>query len=367
MPEFQNRARIQFGAAKPIQLQHWDSVELQRSVEALSGSWTVKGPRRLAEGRELYEHVRIYLGDDLLMIGHLEAITEETTEGQTSATLSGRDGSGQLVDVSARQEPGQWFDADFRELADAVTYGTGVVVTVDPGLPLTTRFPEFSLQSEETAGSALERLCRLRGLLAYPGKVGDVIVTRPGGAGGSEPVLLGTSGPTLQMGGSGNVRRLRRVRNGVERFSRYKVHGSRRGSDEASGDAVATIEAVAEDPAVPIIRTLVVRPEGQVTQEDADARAAWEATWRAARSEVVEVEVLGWRHGGMSGPLLKVNELAFLVAPHAGILPSRTLLVAGVTYSQSSAGTSTTLKLVRPDAYTPAPVVDQTQGVSLGA
>jgi prophage tail gpP-like protein len=92
-----------------------------------------------------------------------------------------------------------------------------------------------------------------------------------------------------------------------------------------------------------------------MTVADARRRADWEARTRAAKSETVTVTVQGWRQP--SGDLWPVNAIAHVKAPRlAGV--DGELLISEVENSiDDKAGRITQIKLLRPDAFTPEPVL----------
>ena len=103
-------------------------------------------------------------------------------------------------------------------------------------------------------------------------------------------------------------------------------------------------------------RVLVIRPEHNVTIASATKRAQWEATTRAARSDVVTITVQGWTQA--DGTLWPVNSLVKVVSPTIAV--DGTMLIAQAEYSiDDTSGTTTTLTLKRPDAFKPEPVISK--------
>lgn len=325
----------------------WESMSVARALDAVAARFSMvvsdRDPFPIRPGEEC----TVRVAGVTLVTGFVDALEFEGGPNGRRLTVSGRDRTGDLVDCSELSEPGEWSDIGLQELAQAIADPFGVEVRalfteeLDP-------FFLFRRQPGETAWSAIERACRLRGVLAFSAGDGALLLDRPASSSSSVPLIEG--------GESGNVEEWRIEVDHTNRFRTYFVQGQTRGSDEFSGELAAEVEGQAEDPGIERFRPLLVLAEGAITFEDAQDRAAWEATVRAARSSRLEVLVQGWRQTPGTGPVWSVNTLVPVSIPSAGL--KRSLLVDSVTFTRTKDTTSTRLGLTRPDAYRPSPVVE---------
>lgn len=157
------------------------------------------------------------------------------------------------------------------------------------------------------------------------------------------------------MGGPAALLSATAARDGAGLFRKYLVTGQMQANDSAYGDYAAAVRGTAEDKGVwRENRVLVIRAEGAITPELATKRAQWEATVRAARADTFTVRVQGWTQA--DGTLWPVNRLVRVRSPMLGI--EDVLLTASATYTlDENSGTTTELRLVRKDAFTPQPYV----------
>lgn len=363
----------------------WSSVEVTRRVDAAAGAFRLtlaaKVPANtlagaISSGRDvggLRAAFPVRRGDTIvvqtdargspqasrrtLATGIVDKVEMTGDADQLTISVDGRDRAADMVDCSAEHDPGEWLDVRIDELAYELATPFGVETFVDePGsshrarpLDLGARFEKFSLQSGETSWNALERAARQRSILLHSDEFGRLVLTRAGMGGSLGTQLVEGDG----LGGT-PVKRWRLWSADADRFGLYIVRGQGRGSDAAWGADVALVEGRCEDAGVGRYRPLVVVPEGSVTFEDAEDRARWEAAFRAARASGLEVDLVGWRKSP-GGDLWRVNDIVTFAIPTAGAVGEA--LVAEVRFRKGDGGTLTTLKLVRPDAYLPQPVV----------
>jgi len=91
-----------------------------------------------------------------------------------------------------------------------------------------------------------------------------------------------------------------------------------------------------------------------MTLGQAQERANWEATVRAARAGTASVVVQGWTQE--SGALWPLNVLVPVRSPFLGI--DSDMLISGTHITLDDAGGSITeITLARPDAFTPEPFI----------
>lgn len=342
------------GQGGPGSLTGWTSIELVRTLTSAAGRFRVEGPRSTFEGVEVGMEADVVLiapdgSETPLLVGSVEELEDPLLGG--SMSIAGRDRTGDLVDSTVRDQPGTWVDSTvariLQDLADPHRVRVDFVTPdVDAPVP-----GAFSVTPGETVWSAMERLVRRRGALAFAGPEGNLIVGRPGAG--------GDSGGELREGG--NLLSASRRQSDTDRFRTYIVRGQGPGSDAAFGAAVLHVEARASDAGILRDRALTIVAEGSLDPETAKLRAEWEAAFRAARGDSVAASVAGFRESsrnGLSDPRAAPWRVNTLVPLTAGPI-DRALLAETVTMRRSTRGGSRTeLLLVHPDAYQPKPAVD---------
>lgn len=324
----------------------WESMTVARALDALSARFSLvvsdRNPYPVRPGDEC----TVRVAGEVLVTGHVDGLEFKGDANGRTLTVGGRDRTADLVDCSELTDPGEWVDVGLAELAQFIADPFGVEVralftdALDP-------FAVFRRQPGETAWSAIERACRLRGILAFSSGDGALLLDRPASTRSSVPLVEGEGG---------NVEEWTITVDHANRFRNYFVRGQSSGSDDFSGELAAEIEGEATDEGIDRFRPLLVVAEGALTFDDAADRAAWEATVRAARAARLEVLVQGWRQTVGKGPVWSVNQLVPVRIPSAGL--SRELLVDSVTFERSTSRTATRLSLTRPDAYRPQPIVE---------
>lgn len=335
----------------------WQRVSVTRGIESIAGSfslgvserWETQGePWPIGEG----EPCVVKVAGEPVITGYLDERAPEFDASNHSVDVSGRDATGDLVDSSLELDRWEFSDVDVLSLARKICAPFGLGVKLQPGLTLAavTIPKRFSIDPGDTAFSALENLCRTAGVLPVSDGLGGVMLTRGSSSRASTDLVEGVN----VLSGSARF-------SIAGRFRTYKVLGSHKGSDNLNGSAAARVRGTALDPAVPrAARTLIVRPEGNVTAAQAKTRAEWEATTRAAKAVSASVTVQGWRQS--NGKPWPVNVVTRVKLPTLG-LDAVDMLIASATYSASiAAGTTTRLELRRPDAYRPDPSIRSGSG-----
>lgn len=321
----------------------WEGVQVSRSMEAASGAFqctcSTREPPPIRAGQE----VTVRAAGEVLITGHVDAVEVEGDERARTMTVSGRDRTADLVDCSELSDPGEWHDVDLQQLLELIARPFGVEVRSLLEEP-TEVFLRFARQSGETAWSAVERACRLRGVLVHSGGDGSLLLERPARTLASASLVEGR-----------NVRSYKVSEDLRQRFSSYVVRAQLPGGDDFYADQSALVEGTASDANVERFRPLLVLAEGALAFENAQDRAQWEATVRAARSKRVTAVVAGWRQTP-GGRLWQLNELTHVLLPGAPL--DQVLLVNELGFSKDGEGTTTTLGLTRKDAYDPQPDVE---------
>lgn len=334
----------------------WKSARVSRGIESVAGSFDLTVSERWGGqlkpwliGEE--DACVVELNGTPVITGYVDRRSLSFGAEEHTLSVSGRDRTGDLVDCSAVIEDestsskSKWefrniaLHALARRLCDPFSIGIELV-TPSAGLPF---LKKFSVDPGESAFDAIERACRLTGMLAVSDGAGALLLMRPGTNRTATALVEGQN--ILSAGADFDA---------SGRFYKYVALGQHVGSDEYSGASAAQIKGTAFDLNVKrTARTLCIRPEGNVTAAFAKTRAEWEAKVRAGRADAVRITVQGWTQS--NGQLWPVNARATVRSPSIGI--NGDMLITEATYSQDESGTTTQLTLKRPDAFLPEPSI----------
>lgn len=347
MPSVSRETRAKL-TVNGVAYEGWKAVTIALSIEAICGTFELTVSERfplqnipwpILEGDEC----SVSIGDTTLITGFVDKRRLGFSPEAHALGVSGRDRTCDLVDCGVNL--GKWELANLK--ADAIVRKIAAQFSIDvslaPGVTVPAARDRFALNPGETAFEAIDRICRLSGLLPVSDGEGGLILTRTGTTQCVTALVQGQN--ILEAGGDFDS---------TKRFRKIIVRGSGAGSDDASGETVAAVTAEATDAGARAGRVLVIRGDSHLTTAQARDRANWEAAVRAARGGRANVKVQGWTQG--DGSLWPLNSIAHLQSTWLGI--DADMLVAGITFSlDQDSGTTTQLTLMRPDAFKPQPVV----------
>lgn len=325
----------------------WKDIRISHSMESATGAFALSVSDR--RPWEILPDKRAVIRDqgEVFATGWIDKAGSALNATSHDRKVAGRGLASDLVDCSAMNEVVEWNGLNLSEVAAelAAPFGVKVIQGADVG----DAFDSFKLQPGESAWEALERACRMRGLLAHSDLFGDLWLAQPGAARSSVSLVEGKN--------------ILEVNEEVDRaglFSEYIVRGQSGGSDAWNGDLAAQPEGRAFDPSVLRYRPLLILAEASITPSVAQARAEWEAAVRAARASKLSVKVQGWRQSPGGKPW-EVNMTTPCVIPSKNV--DAVLLVTSLDFSMGSSGKFTKLVLKRPDAFLPKPQVPQTNPI----
>lgn len=330
----------------------WTSLEVHRSLFSAAGSFKINTAHHRPWPMRPDTGVSIRMGGDPVLAGYVDALNSSVSGESKSLTFAGRDNTAVLADCSHQNDPGEFNNLTVREIVTKICEPFGIPVSAvgltadNVGADL---LYTFRLQPGEKAWTAIDRVLRLRGYLAFAPGDGGLRITR---------LADGDSSGEIIEGPNGNVLSSKIVWSHVSRHSIYKVRGQAVGGDENWGTLVVQPEGSAVDDGVRRFRPLTVLAEAQIDSASADLRAQWEASFRAAKAASCKVVVQGWKRldRDKEPRLWRVNETAWVEIPSQGV--RQRLLVDDIVFKRSNdGGTTTSLNLVRRDAYNPKPEV----------
>ncbi|MFN3748206.1 MAG: phage baseplate assembly protein [Sphingorhabdus sp.] len=349
MPDEASRDKIELKVAGRVH-SGWTEAEVSIGIDSLAGSfdlslsdsWPADGNQGADIETRIVEagsEASILVGGEQLITGYIDQVIPTLSAEQHDIRIAGRSKAADLLDCSAIHKPGSWSNRRFEDIAADLARPFGIAVTaeVSTGEP----FKTFALQPGETVFQAIERMGKMRGLLAVSRADGSIAIIRPQ-----------ISGSAIRLQQGRDFLSITARHDVSERFSEYLVKGQARGDDAHNGKAVAHPKGTANDIGVKRYRPLLVVAEDQASAATAKERAEWEAKVRAAKSQGCEVTMQGWRTP--AGNLWLPGATVDLIAPAA--LITAKLVIVQVTYRiDPNAGSTAMLSLAYPEAYAAIP------------
>jgi prophage tail gpP-like protein len=362
----------------------WTDINLTRTIEAITGSFKLSITDKWSGQNQPWPIVEedecqvISDVDGPLITGVVDARTQSYDDETHSFGVSGRDAAGALVDNSADLSTWEFVNIGVLELCNKLGAPFGIAFSLQAGLSdgaVSTSASSASSRKKASGapdgvGSAgkssslkigkpatkltispgdspfdvIDRACRMVGVLPVSDGLGGVVLTRAGGTRAATALVRGE-----------NVLAADATWDGTKRYRTYKVRGQAAGTDDIFGSAVALVKGEAKDLNVRrSSRVLIVPAEGSITPAFAKQRAAWEAATRAARSADVTYTVQGWRQS--NGAMWPVGALVPVRDRTLGI--DGDMLIVSANFKQNDKnGTTSALRLMKPDAFTPEPVI----------
>ena len=319
----------------------WTAATMSRSLETISGTFSIRlseatpgaaAPRRVGPG----DRCQVDLHGEPVIAGYVDTVRVSYKAENHDIEIAGRDATGDLVDCSAASEPGEWHNETLEAIVAALARPFGVAVG---STFATAPFRRFRIEEGETAFEAIERACRMRGVLPLSDGAGGIVLGRPART---------RAGVRLERGI--NILSASAETSWLDRYRDYTLRGQQPGNDFLSPAETAHVAATARDPGVTRHRPLTILAEQALDAAEARERIEWEAAVRAARSRRATVSVQGWRETPEDGaPLWAPGRLVRILDDWLGL--DREMLVSSVVQSTGEGGTTTRLTLYPETAF----------------
>lgn len=328
----------------------WKSVRVQRSIEAISGSFSLDfidswTPNRQPWGINPQDEIVIEFDGYPVITGFVEVLNASLGERERTYTVQGRDRSADVIDCTPPASPAQFKNITLLGLCNALSKEVGVKFSLGLGTVDNSPVSEDANTPGQTIFERIDQVSRLRGVLFIPDGKGNVLISGRGSGIARSSLVEGE-----------NIKSVSYAMDYSQRFSKYTVRSqptAQKGWNNGSGKN-GGVQASATDAGMRRTRPLTFDAEENSTAGEAQKRAGWEASVRAARSLKVTVVVQGWMQA--DGLPWLINQIVNLRAPKLGI--GGTFLITETEFSQDDkGGTETTLTLSSPDAYAPDPTV----------
>jgi len=349
----------------------WDTVSINRDLEAMTSSFTVTVSDKWRQTKETWpfnvgNQVRISTNGKSIFNGYIDALDVNVSNEDRSISFSGRDKTGDLVDSAAIGLSATYSLQNIVSIAQIYATKFGITVTGDTADALVP-FQNVTVQQSETIFELLSRLAKEKGLLLTSTPEGNLSITDRKGLISQRTtdirnptkfnvaLALGDSTSGLKQGG--NIISARATFDEVERFQTYLVKSQVKGTDFINAKDSTTINGVAVDPNVKRSRTKYIIADKSMDNAGAKAYAEWQANIHAVGSSDIEIVVQGWTNA--KGEVWDINEIVDVDARFIGLTPQK-MLIVGVSFSQNvNSGTLTSIRLARLDSFQAQPEVSE--------
>lgn len=324
----------------------WKTARVTRGIEAIAGSFDLSVSDRWNGQDQIAEEAQcaVQVDDTTLITGFVDKRSVSYSASDHSLSVSGRDATGALVDCSCVLSQWEFNSVNVVGLIKKLIAPYSILLTVDPSVGTIPAPPtKFSINPGESVFEAIDRLCKLAGVLPVSDGNGGLLLTRAGTASASDQLIEGQ-----------NILEASAEYDAAGRFATYIVSGQKRGTDSDYGLGAANVKASATDSQVQrSSRTLLIRPSGAVTLAYARTRAQWEAAVRLARASTITITVQGWTQS--NGDLWPINALVNVVSPRLGVKGN--MLITQTVMSMDTGGEITRITCRSPKAFFPEPAV----------
>lgn len=319
----------------------WKSVRIEAGIErvarsfelAITGVW----PDMPAAAAQLkpFDACQVFIGADLVVTGHVDAAPVDYDAERWDMGVAGRSKTADLVDCSAINQPGQWRGLKLEAIAAALAapYRGVVRSEIDTG----TVIADHQVQVGERVFESLDRMMRLRQVLATDDAQGQLVLITPGSGGTASTAL---TAPGNVKGGSAR-------RDYSDVFSDYICKGQRAGDDEQFGEAVSEETASSAQAGVPRKRVLVLKQSGQADAGTCQDRVDYERSHRLGKALESIHTVQGWRQD--DGSLWRPNLIVRLRDSFLGVDADR--LIVELAYVLDERGMRCEMRLGPLDGY----------------
>ncbi len=324
----------------------WTQMRMQRGIEQIAGAFVLQVTLKWSGQDDAYEMreglpCQVLIGQDVVITGYIDEVEPSYDAENSSVTVHGRSKTADLVDCSAIYKSGQWHHVGLLQIAQDIARPFGINVRVAPDLDLGDKFASFALEECETAFAAIDRACRMRGVLCTDTPAGELLLT-----------LTADVSSGVQLVEGVNIKSAGARHSWKERYSQVTLKGQTKGDDEGWGATVAHVKAQAKDSEINRYRPLVVIAEHGAGLATLQERAQWEVKVRMGRGKRGHIEVVGWRTGtdGQIGELWTPNTRVYIKSPRLQL--DREMLIADCEYEiDDKKGHITKITFCRPEAF----------------
>lgn len=317
----------------------WTDVAVQRSMNALSGSFEIT-MADFQSGKDwkfaTQKKCEIYIDLYKIMTGYIDSVAISIATETHTVTISGRDITADLIDSACvSDKKGTLFsqaltNKDITSVAKKLCEPFNL--TVKTKAAVGKKFSSFSPLPGETVFEALDRAAKQRGVVLFTDENGSLLITVSGDTVSADSLKYGVN--ILDASGSYDF---------TNRFHWYRTDTGPASEGTPALWGKRASPKYEDKEVARAARTLVIS-----SQSDDKKRSAMEALYRAAASQSFDVTVVGWVQTN-NEPWV-CNRLVSVDIPPLYL--NSTLLITGVSYTLSAEeGSKTSLTLERKDAF----------------
>lgn len=318
----------------------WENPKITRSLDNFSASCSMSLPPKdyssFPVGIFPGDLIEVYLNEEKVFKGYNRDDSPSFSFGAHSVSISAMETTADIIECSI-ESPAEFSNKKADEIIREICVLFGIHFSnskkVNVGAPLKI----FSVEPGSKAFETILKLCKSRYLIPISDGIGNASLFDASNCDHGDPVIQGLN----ILSASGKI-------NDVNRYSKYIILGG--------GDPKKKLQAVVTDETVERYRPLVIVDTNATTQEQVQARAAWEAKIRAAKSISFNASVSGWKYSkGFWEPGL----ICPFKAPAAGAVEKIDLLLTSVSYGWGSNGEISELTFMPQDAFAPQPETEK--------
>lgn len=328
----------------------WKTARVTRDIGAMGADFELSVTERWAVGGQgdkpwqikTFDACTVSIGGDTVLTGYVDRYNPSFDASSHSVRIIGRSKTEDVIDCMPDIPGGQYNGYKLDKIAKAVCGPFGVTVKVADGTDLGEAFPNATIEKTETAFEFIDKLCGLRGVLAFDDEDGNLVLAQAGAA--------GSAGALVQGGKNGNILAGTAELAGDKRFQQYVVIAQAPLAFDGQ-DAQLQVIGTAKDSGVPRFRRFVESAQDPADISRAKLRALWRAAHNYGEGTQATITVQGWRQAG--GDIWKVNQLTQVNSPYLQI--DQQLLIGRVSFLLDDRGSRTELLVAPPQAFDPAP------------
>lgn len=312
------------------------SVNITKSLDQISASYNMGVFKDESDSAWIPifpgDEVDVLVDGEVVISGYNVTTSPSFNNSGTSCQVAGMEKTCDLVDCTSKTINFENKKVD--EIVRIICADFGLRFTGSNGADIGSPLKKFTADIGATAFNVIVNACKERNLYPTSDGLGNVSLIGSSHESAEVDIVQGIN--VLSASGKFSV---------ADRFSKYTIYSSK----DAKGKTFASVD----DDEISRSREWVMLDERFATKENCEARALWEAKHRAAKGNSLSVIVDGWRQkkgGSLWKPGLIVNcDIPCIFGE------VRSFLVNRVSFTYGGNGTQTSLELVDPDIYLPAP------------
>lgn len=316
------------------------TIDISKSIEDLSGTFTLTMSGAWSDDVPIIKPLSkcvLKLDKEIVITGYVDRVSITIKKDAHEIVITGRDKAADLIDCSVVNTTGQYLGLKVEQIIEQICQPFGIKVSLDAGIDTGLPLNVFAIEQGMSAFEAIQKLCKIRRLLATSDGNGGVLITRAGNNLANTAILEGVN----MLKGQADY-------DFSNRFSIYYCKGQQTGNNNTAIQSIIANVGVATDSMVDRYRPLLIIADAPATTKDCQDRAQWEQAIRLGKSQKYTITVNGW-DDPLTNTLWKINGLVTVQSPTLGVKDN--LLIMGINYRLSEEGQLTELQLTPASAY----------------